>query len=86
MQHVPIIGVMTIDAPPILFIMLKYDIIVEIFQFSPLKIGIHIGMTLRAGKYVLAERRGRELVVHLFVFDGLLRIFFRTGCLVACRK
>jgi hypothetical protein len=85
-QHVPIVGVMTIHAPPIFFIVLENDIIMEIFQLPSLEVNIQVGMTFRTGKHILAEGGRRNLDIHLVFAGGLLSFFSRAGRLVAGHK
>jgi hypothetical protein len=51
MQHVTIIGIVAVHAPPVFFVMLKINIIVEIFQLPSFGVGFHVGMTLRTWEY-----------------------------------
>jgi hypothetical protein len=65
MQYVPVFSIMAVHAPPVLFVMREFDIIVELFQHTPLRIGIHIRMAFHTGKIVLAEGRRRHLDILL---------------------
>jgi hypothetical protein len=82
-QHISIIGIVTIHTPPVLFIVFEEDIIMKIFELSPLEIGFHIGVTFRAGKNVLTEGRGRDLDIQLFFGGRLLSFLLHDSRLVA---
>ena len=69
-EHISIVCIVTIDAPPVLFVVFEYDVIMEFFQRSSIWVGFHIGMTLCAGKHILTEGRRGELDNHL-VFTGV---------------
>jgi hypothetical protein len=85
-QHISIIGIVTIHAPPVFFIVFKDDIFVEFFQLSSLEVDFHVGMTSRTGENILAEGGRRDLDIHLLFRGGLLSFFSRAGHLIAHHK
>jgi len=82
-QHISIVGIMTIHTPPVFFVMLKNDILMEFYQLSSLEVDLHVGMTFRTGKNTLAEGGRRDLNIHLLFLCGLLSFFSRVGHLIA---
>ena len=58
---IAIVGVMTIQTPTVLLIVLEHDVVVEVGQFSPLAVDRQIGMTIRAREYPVRERWFRDL-------------------------
>jgi hypothetical protein len=60
MEPVTIGGVMTIEAPAVLFVVLQHDIGVHPRKFTPGTVGLHVGMTRRAWEDAFRKRRWRH--------------------------
>jgi hypothetical protein len=46
-EHIPVVRVVAVKAPPLRFVVVNdLDLLVEIFQFTPLGIDIHILVTV----------------------------------------
>ncbi len=58
---IAIVGVMTIQTPTVLLIVLEHDVVVEVGQFSPLAVDRQIGMTIGAREYPVREWWFRDL-------------------------
>jgi hypothetical protein len=71
-QHVPVPGIVTVQAPPVVLIVLEDYIVVKIHQLALFEIGFHLGMAHSAGIGIFAERRRGHLNIGC-LFDLRLR-------------
>jgi hypothetical protein len=71
-EHVAIFGIVAVQTPPVLLIMFEHDVVMEVFQFSPLPVDFQIGMALGTGEDAFAERRwrDRDLLLILWILPG----------------
>ena len=81
-EHVSIGIIVAIQAPSVLFIMLEFDVVVEFFQLSSLKISFHVSVTFRAGKDILTKGRRRHLDILLLLFGRLMKVLIEGHRLV----
>jgi hypothetical protein len=74
-KHVAVFGIVTVETPPILFVVFEHDVVVEFFQLSPIPVDLQIGMALGTGEDVLGKRRRRDcdLLLVLRILPGNCR-------------
>jgi hypothetical protein len=70
-QFVLVSGIVAVKAPPHRFSMMEHDILMSLFQLSPLNVDLHGGVTVTAGIHPFCKgRRGdRKLLSSLFGED-----------------
>ncbi len=59
-EFIPIFWIVAIETPPEILPMVKHDVGMLFFEFPPLRVHLHRGMTVTTGEDTLCQRRRRD--------------------------